>query len=88
MHIYCNEFSVEETNKLIEKFYQLYPIKACSFRWDKKKDGRKYPYIYIPVKTANVFKEDIKDFLLTNEINSMLYKVGIESTLRDYRKHS
>lgn len=79
MHLYCNEFSDEEVELLINKIYELYPLKRSSFRWDKKKDGRKYPYIYIPVVVANKFKEDIKEFLLSNEIYSMLYKVGVDS---------
>ena len=77
MHIYCNTFSVEEAQYLIEKIYSLYPIKKCAIRWDKKKDGRKYPYLYIPVSVANVFKEDVKTFLEDNKIYSLLYKVGI-----------
>ncbi|MBO8161075.1 MAG: hypothetical protein H0Z24_05515 [Thermosipho sp. (in: Bacteria)] len=86
MHIYCNEFNVGEVNLLIDKIYELYPIKKCSFRWDKKKDGRKYPYIYIPVVTVKEFKKDIERFLIKNEIYSMLYKVGkTESTLNDHR---
>ena len=42
-------------------------------------DGRAYPYIYIPVKTANEIRKDVEKFLIKNEIHSMLYKVGIDS---------
>lgn len=79
MHLYCNKFTIEETEKLIDKIYSLYPQKRGALRWDVKKDGRRYPYIYIPVKTANEFKKDVEKFLLDNEIYSMLYKVGIDS---------
>ena len=79
MHLYCNEFSEVEVELLISKIYSLYPYKLCSSRWDRKKDGRKYPYIYIPVITANEIKKDVKKFLIKNEIYSMLYKVGVDS---------
>lgn len=88
MHLYCNEFSDEETNYLIEYFYDKYPEKKCSLRRDNKKDGRSYPYIYIPVSVANSFKIDVEDFLVRNNIVSLLYKVGnqpsttIESTIK------
>ena len=79
MHLYCNEFTEIEVEHLISKIYSLYPYKISSIRWDRKKDGRKYPYIYIPVKTANEIKKDVEKFLVKNEIYSMLYKVGIDS---------
>lgn len=80
MQLYCNTFNEEEVNALIEKIYEIYPIKRCSKRWDRKKDGRKYPYLYIPVSTSNIFKEDVKNFLINNDIPSMLYKSGSPST--------
>lgn len=79
MHLYCNEFTELEVESLISKVYSLYPYKRCSLRWDKKKDGRKYPYIYIPVKTASEIKKDVENFLIKNEIYSLLYKVGVDS---------
>lgn len=62
-----------------QKVYSLYPYKRCSLRWDKKKDERNYPYIYIPVKTASEIKKDVENFLIKNEIYSLLYKVGVDS---------
>lgn len=78
-HIYCNTFTVDEVNCLIDKIYELYPIKKCTIRWDKKQDGRKYPYIYIPVSVMNVFKNDIKDVLDNCGLKSFYYKIGLPS---------
>ena len=78
-HIYCNTFTVDEVNCLIDKIYELYPIKKCTIRWDKKRDGRKYPYIYIPVSVMNVFKNDIKDVLDNCGLKSFYYKIGLPS---------
>lgn len=77
MHIYCNSFSIEEVNALTDKIYEMYPIKRAKIYWDRKKDGRKYPYIAINKATANVIKKDVEKFLIEEEIYSMLYKVGI-----------
>ena len=75
-HIYCNTFSDEEVDRLIKKVYYFYPQKLCKKRYDRKKDGRFYPYIYIPVCVMDEFKKDIERFLVENKIDSMLYKVG------------
>lgn len=74
-HIYCNSFNDAEVEKLIEVMYKYYPQKKCSKRIDKKKDGRKYPYIYIPVQVMNVFKEDVKKLIDKYELHSFDYKV-------------
>lgn len=74
MHIYCNTFSEHEANKLIELLYKYYPIKKCKLAYDRKKDGRIFPYIRIPVPTAREFSKDIRKFLIDNNINSLLYK--------------
>lgn len=75
-HIYCNTFSDEEVELLINVMYKFYPQKRCVKRLDKKKDGRQYPYIYIPVVVMNEFRKDIQKFLEENNINSLMYKVG------------
>ena len=75
-HIYCNTFSNDEVEALINVMYKFYPQKKCVKRMDKKKDGRQYPYIYIPVVVMNEFKKDIHNFLTENEIESLMYKVG------------
>lgn len=77
MHLYCNMFTEEQSELLADKIFSLYPVKRPSLRWDKKKDGRKYPYLYIPVKTSNEFKIDVENFLKENDIQSLFYKVGI-----------
>ena len=75
-HIYCNTFSDEEVETLIDVIYKFYPQKRCVKRIDRKKDGRQYPYIYIPVAVMNEFKKDIQQFLEENNISSLKYKVG------------
>lgn len=78
-HLYCNTFSVDDVNALIEKFYSLYPIKRCSLRWDRKKNGKCYPYIYIPVSVMNEFKKDVKVIIDKYDLHSFDYKVGLPS---------
>lgn len=78
-HLYCNDFTPEEVDSLVEKVYELYPIKKCAIRLDRKKDGREYPYLYIPVSTMKVFKEDVFSFLKRNRLNSLYYKAGLPS---------
>ena len=85
-HIYCNSFSDEEVEALINKIYELYPDKKCSKRLDKKKDGRVYPYIYIPVSVMNTFKKDLEEFIRSKEIYSFLYKVGQPSQTIEKQK--
>lgn len=77
-HICCNTFTEEETETLIEVIYNLYPQKRCTKRTDKKKDGRQYLYVYIPVVVMNEFKKDIQRFLEDNNITSLMYKVGVQ----------
>lgn len=74
MHLYCNSFNSLEVEKLIEILYNFFPQKRCPVRYDKKKDGRVFPYIYIPVCVAKEFSKLVYDFLVRNNINSLLYK--------------
>lgn len=78
--LYVNSFTVEEVGLLIEKIYKHYPAKKCSIVWDKKRDGRKYPYLYIPKATFALFLEDIRKFLVDNKLESLYYKGGLPST--------
>lgn len=78
-HICCNTFNDEEVETLIKVMYKFYPQKLCTKRIDRKKDGRQYPYIYIPVVVMNEFRKDIYKFLKENHIESLLYKVGENS---------
>jgi hypothetical protein len=77
MHLYCNMFSEEEALKLADKIYSMYPIKKPSVRWDKKKDGREYVYLYIPAPTAREFGKDVLSLIEENQLYSMLYKVQV-----------
>ena len=74
MHIYCNCFNYDETEHLIDIIYKFFPIKRCSHRFDKKKDGRKFNYIYIPTAVAYEFSIVVYKFLVDNNISSLLYK--------------
>ena len=78
-NLYCNDFIDEEVNQLISKVYDLYHVKKCSIRFDRKKDGREYPYLYITVSTMNMFKEDVLSFLKRNKLYSLYYKAGLPS---------
>ena len=88
MNLYCNSFTAEEVEALIEKIYELYPIKKAVKRMDRKRDGRAFPYLYLPVGVANIFKLDIRDFLLKNNISSLLYKTGISPSTTIETNHS
>lgn len=73
-HIYCNTFTDIEVKALIDIIYSYYPLKRCSKRMDKKKNGREYPYIYIPVSTMFEMSKDVRSFLEHRDIKSLLYK--------------
>ena len=79
IHLYCNRFSIDECNYLIEKIYELFPIKRCTIMTDRKKDGRKFPYLYMPKTTTNEFRKAVENFLVTNNITSMFYKANLPS---------
>lgn len=79
MHIYCNSFAEADVNLLIDKIFELFPTKKCSFRWERKKDGRIFPFIYIPVCVAKDFNIKVREFLINNNINSLLYKTFLPS---------
>jgi hypothetical protein len=79
MHLYCNMLTEDEVEVLINRIEWLYGIRPKN-RVDRKKDGRAYPYLYFPRKLVEAFKPDVREFLETNRIDSMLYKVGETST--------
>lgn len=79
-HIYCNSFTDEEVEVLIDKIWELYPIKRCSKLYDKKKDGRCYPYIYISKYTMKEFVKDVAKFVTYYNITDMFYKADLPST--------
>ena len=81
MHLYCNMLNEDEMDVLINRIGGLYGIRPTK-RIDRKKDGRAYPYLYFPRKLVEVFQPDVKEFLLVNDIQSMLYKVGETSTTK------
>ena len=75
-HLCCNTFTSEEVESLIDVLFRLYPIKRCSARYDRKKDGRAYPYVYIPVSVMREFKKDIKSTIDKYELTDFKYKIG------------
>ena len=77
MHLYCNTFEPEAVEALIARIADLYPVKPSALRWDRKSDGRAFPYLYIPVATAKEVAADVRDFLTANAIPSLLYKAGV-----------
>lgn len=79
MHLYSNMLNDEETDTLIKRIEYLYGI-APRKRVDRKKDGRSYLYLYFPRKLVEIFRYEVLDFLKTNELDTLLYKVGETST--------
>lgn len=80
MHIYCNSFTSEEVEALVDKIYELFPYKRCSVRVDRKRDGREYPYLYVPRVTVDAIKDKYLDFVKnTPLLHCMSYKLGLPS---------
>lgn len=85
MHLYCNSFTPEEVDALKQKVFELFPYKMCRNRIDKKKDGRQYPYLYVPRVTVEAIKEYYTEFMnKTPALNCMRYKLNLPSqTIRN-----
>ena len=85
MHIYCNSFSADEVEELKHKIFELFPVKECRNRIDRKASGKQYPYLYVPKITTESIVNFYRDFVLNEPLlHCMLYKLGL--TLTDYRK--
>lgn len=80
MHLYCNSFTDDEVEHLKNTIYRLFPYKECRNRWDNKKNGNSYPYLYMPVDTVKKIVEYYKP-IMENEplLFCMLYKMGLPS---------
>lgn len=74
-NLYCNTFTDIEVQKLIDVFYQFYPVKCCVKGVDRKKDGRQYPYVRIPRAVMDLFKHDVKKLIDENGLRCFDYKV-------------
>lgn len=74
MHLYCNAFTDNQALMLVDLIEYYYPQKRCTLRYEHKRDGRTFPVIYIPVVVAKEFSKDVRNFLVSNNIQSMLYK--------------
>lgn len=79
IHLYCNSFSEEDSKKLAQKIYNLFGGKEPKVYFDKKKDGRIYPYLYIPKETSNIINKEVIEFLNKNNIESLKYKTFLPS---------
>ena len=87
MHIYCNKFTDEEVEQLIDVIHKFFPEKRCSHRKEHKKDGRTFNYVYINKQVAEKFSEYVREFLLENNINSLLYKtISPSQTIENIHK--
>lgn len=74
MNIYCNSFTWDETEHLINVIYKFFPSKRCTHLYDKKKDGRIFNYVYVNTCVTSEFSSLVREFLINNNINSLLYK--------------
>ena len=58
-------------------YYMAFFSKSRDYlEFNKKKDGRKYPYLYIPVDTTKALIEDVFEFVEDNQLHSLYYKIG------------
>ena len=80
MRIHCCDLTESEITILVDKIYELFPVKKCSIHWQTKDCGKKYPYLYVPRKTAieivNYYEEFMKNEPL---LSCMTYKFGLPS---------
>jgi len=74
MNLYCNSLTYEQTELVIDRLYEWFPVKRCTHLYDSKKDGRKFGYVYIPKTVAAQFNEHVRKLLVDNHIDSLLYK--------------
>lgn len=80
MHVYCNAFTDHEVDCLITKIFMMFGGKVPAKRIDRKRDGRAYPYIYIPVSTTREIVSCYKEFVENRPLlHCMLYKLGLPS---------
>jgi len=75
MHLYCNSLSEDQVVVLQDRIFELYGTMPNLY-WDKKKDGRKYPYLYYPRELVKKAQEDVISVIRSNSLYSMNYKTG------------
>src|SRR5690625_183751 len=75
MHLYSNGLNKEESEVLIEVISNLYGVKPI-IRIDRKRDGREFFYLYFPRDLVRIIRPKIKQYILNNSLDSLLYKVG------------
>ena len=80
MRIHCCDFTESEVTILVDKIYELFPVKKCSIHWQRKDCGKKYPYLYVPRKTAIEIVKYYEEFMKNEPLLScMIYKFGLPS---------
>lgn len=75
MHLYSNMLDLTQSKLLIQRIKALYGIepRLCI---DRKKDGRKFYYLYFPRDLVRIIRPEIEAYIVENNIESMFYKVG------------
>lgn len=81
MHLYCNQLSEEEADLLISRIHEIYGIYPTK-RYDRKKDGRRFIYLYFPRTLTEKFRIDVEQILLKYKVKSLLYKIDKPHPLR------
>lgn len=77
MHLYCNDLSEEEVTVLSKRITELYGEEP-TLRYDKKKDGRSFPYFYFNRKLTNTVRDQWFNTVKELGITDMYYKFGGE----------
>ena len=81
MHLYCNQLNEDESEVLISRIHQLYEIYPTK-RYDRKKDGRSFIYLYFPRELTEIFRKDVEKILVKYKVKSLFYKIGKPRPLR------
>ena len=83
MHLYCNELTENELKALADRVEELYGTRP-TLRWDKKKDGRSFPYFYFPRKLVDTVRDRWFEYVKERNMKDLYYKFGGE----DYVNYS
>lgn len=77
MHLYSNMLDEKQSNRLIEKVFEIYGVRP-TLRVDRKKDGRSFYYLYFPRKLVNILQPIYKSYITALSLSNSYYKVGGE----------
>jgi len=76
MNLYTNSLTIEENERLILKIHELLGY-SPKMIFDRKKDGRQYPYLYFPRMLVKEFIPHINEFINETGLVCFLYKIGL-----------